>query len=420
MSSKSDITSLPLPLKQILAESQKRPVKQKRSSPPVVVSSAVQLNLFEFFEQGYTPNNTKANYSVELNQAFRQQMFREPMRLLQALPKLNVLERRLYWLVLGALKNYQYLQQATPQSEPLLEQRLSFQFHRSRLRPCKDETATVNISVTDVKKTLGSLSEKRIKWVNPKGDQVSVHIFDTQYLMGEGLMVLELNPKLTEAFLKLGNDFAQFNLQKALLLKKEYSQLMYSYLSRHQWRGKWTIAIEDFRKLMDVPNQNDRKSDYKGSYDRFANIKRRMIEPAIDEIQLLGDMKITYQVQSVNRQVTHIQFTICSTAAKQVNDDDPAAKARLEKLLGVINTMSYADKLTFTAKTLQEYYPKLQPWQKDRILVERKLLDLFLRADAYVEAGYVQQEKHEAYVATSVFGRSANLSTSSTRHTAPL
>jgi hypothetical protein len=195
---------------------------------------------------------------------------------------------------------------------------------------------------------------------------------------------------------------------------------MYSYFSRHQWRGKWTIAIEDFRKLMDVPNQNDKKSDYKGSYDRFANIKRRMIEPAIDEIQLLGDMKITYQVQSVNRQVTHIQFTICSTAAKQVNDNDPAAKARLEKLLGVIDTMSYADKLTFTAKTLQEYYPKLQPWQKDRILAERKLLDLFLRADAYVEAGYVQQEKHEAYVATSVFGRTANLSTSSTRHTALL
>ena len=99
---------------------------------------------------------------------------------------------------------------------------------------------------------------------------------------------------------------------------------------------------------------------------------------------------------------------------------DPAAKARLEKLLGVIDTMSYGEKLTFTANTLQEYYSKLQPWQKDRILAERKLLDLFLRADAYVEAGYVQQEKHEAYVATSVFGRSANLSTSSTRHTALL
>lgn len=415
MSLKIDSTFAPLPIEKSQAKPQTRLVKQRQNNPPVVVSSAVQLNLFAFFEQGYTPNATKANHSVELNQAFRQQMFREPMRLLQALPKLNVLERRLYWLVLGALKNYQYLQQATPLSEPLLEQRLSFQFHRSRLRPCEDETTTVGISVNDVKKTLASLSEKRIKWVNPKGDQVSVHIFDTQYLMGEGLMVLELNPKLTEAFLKLGNDFAQFNLKKALLLKKEYSQLLYSYFSRHQWRGKWIIAIDDFRKLMDVPDQNDKKSDYKGSYDRFGNIKRRMIEPAKAEIEALGDMTITYQSHSVNRQVTHIQFTICSMAAKQVNEDDPAAKARLEKLLGVIDTMNYAEKLTFTANTLQGYYPKLQPWQKERILAERKLLDLFLKADAYVEAGYVQREKHDAYVATSVFGRTANSTGSVTR-----
>ena len=415
MTAKSAIIYPPVPLENLLTAQQTRPVKQKRSNPPAVVATVAQLNLFAFFEQGYTSNETKANYSVELNQAFRQQMLRQPMRLLQALPKLNVLERRLYWLVLGALKNYQYLQQITPASEPLLEQRLSFQFHRSRLRPCKDENATAGISVNEVKKTLSTLSEKRIKWVNPKGDQVSVHIFDTQYLMGEGLMVLELNPKLTETFLKLGNDFAQFNLQKALLLKKEYSQLLYSYFSRHQWRGKWIIAIEEFRKLMDVPDRDDKKSDYKGSYDRYGNIKRRMIEPAKTEIEALGDMTITYHTITVNRQVTHIQFTICSIAAKQISEEDPEAKARLVKLMGIIETMTFAEKLSFASNTLQQYYAKLQSWQKDRILSERKLLDLFLRADAYVEAGFVQREKHDAYVATSVFGRLTTSASSAAR-----
>ena len=372
--------------------------KYKQVKPhSTVVSTAVQLNLFQFFEPPYGTATQTGDYSVKLNQQFRQQAFREPMRLLRALPRLHVMERRLYWLVLGALKSYQFTQQASASSLPLLEQRLAFQFHRSRLRVNTDGKA-VHISVSEIKQTLKRLAGRTIEWENSKGDMVAVHMFDTQYLNGEGLMVLELNPKLTEAFLKLGNDFAQNTLEKAMQLQSEYSQVLYSFLSRYRWRGKWQISLDEFLQLMNVNTQK--------GYNRFFNIVQRIIKPAMDEINELGDMSIDFTSVKENRQVTHLSFTIGSAASPaRTSPEDTTASDRLANILSEIKTMSLAEKVSFAANTMQSYYANFNPNQQEQILTQPHLLEAFIKADAYVEAGMVSRDKHEAYVGTSVFGR---------------
>ena len=368
----------------------------RRNQPNIdtVERAGIQLSVFQFYEMGYKAPLDGPDLFIQLKESFRKEIFREPMRLLAALPRLSVLERRLYWLVLTALKNYQYMQQASPNTIPLIEQKLIFTFHKSRLRASESTHERGDeISVVEVKKTLSELAGKTIKWENAKGDAVNVNMFDTLYRSGEGMMVLELNPKLTEAFLKLGNDFAQGTLQTAMLLESQYAQLLYSYLARARWRGKWRISLVDLKNLLGATSK---------AYDRYWNFISRVLKGAVDEINRKGDFHVEYNEINKHMADMALLFTITSQKAF-LPPKAGEAPSRLRDLLTEIDTMSISEKLQFASSTILSYYSGFQAWQREKILTDQHVLDRFLRADAYVETGMVSQGKHEAYVAKAAF-----------------
>lgn len=383
-----------------------RPTRPTKPSLPVVLPaierSAAEVTLFHFIDagsSGYDPAQM-AEQSVQLQQSFRRQLLREPLRLLSALPRLSVMERRLYWLVLSALKQYQYTQSVTSYSASLLEQRLRFTFHKSALRPINAAgRRSKEVSSVAIRQMLAELAGKTLRWQNQRGDTVNVNMFDTEYQSGKGLIALELNPKLTDAFLKLGNDFAPVNLERAMQLDSNYAQVLYTYLCRHRWRGKWRIGVPELRNLLGVTRT---------VYDRYSVLANRIIKTSLRDINLLGDMRVTLSFapsSGPTRSTSSdgLVFTISTLPSPGSSDGSNQSPDRLVNSLEQIATMGADEKIYFAQNMLRDYYPGLAG-KRELILSNTVVLDAFIRADAYVEAGMVAPAKHDAYVAKAIAG----------------
>lgn len=120
-----------------------------------------------------------------------------------------------------------------------------------------------------------------------------------KYQQGEGWVELDWWPHLLRHLLGLKQQFTTYQLQQASALRSVYSWKLLELLSRFQSTGKAEYAIDDFKASMNAPP----------SLSDFAQIKRRIIEPAVKELQEKDGWQIQWEPLKTGRKVTSIRFT---------------------------------------------------------------------------------------------------------------
>ncbi|GAB4020789.1 hypothetical protein GCM10028808_63550 [Spirosoma migulaei] len=347
----------------------------------------------DFYSETVKKSNTKSLsfglHSAHTNELIVKSIVREPMRLLHALMHLTVLERRLYWLVLNQIRNIQY--RNPDQVKPYGA--LTFYFHSSDII-----ANDVKWSVTYIKDMIKLLGKRAVDWETEEGVYTHLTVFPTaQYIRGKGVIMLQLHPLLIPGFLELGNNFAQFELYAALKLTSEYAQLLYSYLSRHAWRGKWVIDLNAFKEIMGATSK---------SYEEFSNIRIRILEPAMEQISKFTDLDVSYVTLGVGRKVSSLEFTI---AFKEVNsleasqEIEETAKHKLKEALETVSNYTSEEKQIFAHASLRDYYSQFTADEKHQILNTPEYLNRFCIAECYISSGQVSRDKHDAYMRKSVF-----------------
>ncbi|GAB2546536.1 replication initiation protein [Spirosoma aerophilum] len=347
----------------------------------------------DFYSETVKKSNTKSQsfelHSAQTNELIVKSIVREPMRLLHALMHLTVLERRLYWLVLNQIRNIQY--RNPDQVKPYGA--LTFYFHSSDII-----ANDVKWSVTYIKDMIKLLGKRAVDWETEEGVYTHLTVFPTaQYIRGKGVIMLQLHPLLIPGFLELGNNFAQFELYAALKLTSEYAQLLYSYLSRHAWRGKWVIELMAFKEIMGATSK---------SYEEFSNIRIRILEPAMEQISKFTDLDVSYVTLGVGRKVSSLEFTI---AFKEVNSSEASqeikeiSKHKLKEALEMIANYTLEEKQIFAHASLRDYYNQFSADEKHQILNTPEYLNRFCIAECYISSGQVARDKHDAYMRKSVF-----------------
>ncbi|SFF28736.1 replication initiation protein [Spirosoma endophyticum] len=347
----------------------------------------------DFYSETVKKSNTKSQsfelHSAQTNEMIVKSIVREPMRLLHALMHLTVLERRLYWLVLNQIRNIQY--RNPDQVKPYGA--LTFYFHSSDII-----ANDVKWSVTYIKDIIKLLGKRAVDWETEEGVYTHLTVFPTaQYIRGKGVIMLQLHPLLIPGFLELGNNFAQFELYAALKLTSEYAQLLYSYLSRHAWRGKWVIDLNAFKEIMGATSK---------SYEEFSNIRIRILEPAMEQISKFTDLDVSYVTMGVGRKVSSLEFTI---AFKEVNsleasrEIEETSKHKLKEALETVANYTLEEKQIFAHASLRDYYSQFTADEKHQILNTPEFLNRFCIAECYISSGQVGRDKHDAYMRKSVF-----------------
>lgn len=134
----------------------------------------------------------------------------------------------------------------------------------------------------------GDLVKVQMRWVG-----------EVKYHDGEGWVELYWWPNLLPHLTGLRKQFTSYQLKQASALRSGYSWKLLELLMRFESTGWAEYDIDDFAVSMDATDKQRAN---------FNNIKRRIIEPAVKELQEKDGWKIQWQPINAGRRVKAVRF----------------------------------------------------------------------------------------------------------------
>ncbi|WP_457628629.1 RepB family plasmid replication initiator protein [Persephonella sp.] len=131
-----------------------------------------------------------------------------------------------------------------------------------------------------------------------------------------GLKVLyRFSRSVSEYLFQLKRKFIAYHIRNIMPMKSKHSVKLYELLKQYEKIGEKSFGIEEFREKMDLKTvlveHDGREIVIKDDYKNFKNLKKRVIEPAVKEINEFSDIEIT-DVEYIKRgrggKVVYITF----------------------------------------------------------------------------------------------------------------
>ncbi|MDQ7055261.1 MAG: replication initiation protein [Persephonella sp.] len=129
-----------------------------------------------------------------------------------------------------------------------------------------------------------------------------------EYKEGDSFIEVQFHPDLKPYLLELKQRFTKIPLKQVLQLRSKYAIRLYELLKRYEDTGFRTDYIPELREKLGVKE---------GEYERFFDFERRVLKPAIKEINEKTDLEVSYEKKKTGRKITHIEFEINSKNAKE-------------------------------------------------------------------------------------------------------
>lgn len=186
-------------------------------------------------------------------------------------------------------------------------------------------------SYTELKKILYNLSNKawEIPMINDPDTVSYVRWFSTlRTNKKNGIVTIKFHEDMMPYLLNLvknGEFYTHYELKWVLPMSSQYSIQLYELLKSYQRNNlRWYFEVEELKEKLCCTN-----------YEKFGNLKQRVIDPAVTEINKYGDICVSYRLIKNGRggRVTHIEFLL---QAKNIAELDAAMLAGSKVLDGSI------------------------------------------------------------------------------------
>ena len=146
---------------------------------------------------------------------------------------------------------------------------------------------------TRIKETFKKLQEI------DKDTESCVHWFSKIHMKKRsGKVIVRFHEDLVPYILQLKNCFTSFSIYPTLAMKSKYSIRLYELLKSYEAIGDWWFTVEDFQKKLDA------------NYALFADLRRKVIDTAVKEINLYSDLDVSWKPIKEGRKVVKIAFCI--------------------------------------------------------------------------------------------------------------
>jgi len=119
----------------------------------------------------------------------------------------------------------------------------------------------------------------------------------------DGIVEFEFPEKLKPHLFELKHKFTAYRLGHIREMKTVKSIRLYELLKMHEKKGKWTVSIEELKKLLDIDIN---------AYPKWHDFKKRIIDPANLEIRTFTEIQFSYRQikQKKSKKVEALEFTI--------------------------------------------------------------------------------------------------------------
>lgn len=357
-------------------------IKTEGAEPESGPGNQLKLSFVSSTVDTYPRPTPKKKKGVEDDHSFSVQLVREPNRLIDIHKNFTLLERRLYILVLRELKSIQELRPELIKNYS----ELKFTFHFSDII-----SGHVNQSMKDL---VRKIKGRMISWSDEKNERHDeVVIFPkSTYLSRRGTITLTMYHEVIPLFLNLSQGYSQYQLELALALTSDYAGIIYPYIARFSFMKHWKIELKEFRKIVAVEDK----------YPNFAHLKRRVIQPLIEQINKLTEYTITAEPVLRGKTVVSLLFKITRKEKPHEAIEGQTERIKKEDIateLLAFQQLSREDAREVVLRKMNYY--KLTDAQRNQIIMSGKLIMAFIRADLYIQEGNVSNP--DAYIAQSVF-----------------
>lgn len=116
---------------------------------------------------------------------------------------------------------------------------------------------------------------------------------------GEGMVTLTWSDPILKYIGQLKQQFTSYRLGSVGRLQSVYSIRLYELLMQFNRTGDRVISVSDFRELLEIGDK----------YKQFRDLRKRVIDPAVKELNQRSDLDITFETISEGRRVRALSFT---------------------------------------------------------------------------------------------------------------
>ena len=163
-----------------------------------------------------------------------------------------------------------------------------------------------------VKETIKSLADKSW-WLTftEKKETLFRWINEAEIEKGNGTIKLQLSNHLKPYLLELKKNFTKYELINILSLRSKYSIRLYELLKSYLWQGGWQVSVKEIRELLET----------EGKYKEFKDFRKRVLNPAIEEINGYTDLQIEISTLKRGKSISHLHFKIDEKTGYQMTID---------------------------------------------------------------------------------------------------
>ncbi len=135
----------------------------------------------------------------------------------------------------------------------------------------------------------GKVIEENMRWV-----------WMARYAKGEGTVTLGFSPTIAPYLTMLHTEFTRFKLKQIGQIGSFYGVRIYELCVQYRKAGERTISLERLRASLDLGEK----------YGDIKDLRRRVLDPAIAEINKHTDLRVTVTPQRKGRKITGFHFDI--------------------------------------------------------------------------------------------------------------
>lgn len=152
----------------------------------------------------------------------------------------------------------------------------------------------------NLKDSIKTLSDKSV-WIktDEKTETIVRWINKAWVYNKSGKIKIRLDDDMKPYLLQLQKRFTQYELLYTLAMKSQYSIRIYELLKSYEYTKSKTFDIDDFRILVSAEN-----------YTRFGDLKRKVLDISMREINQLSDISVNYDIIKKGRKYQQLKFNV--------------------------------------------------------------------------------------------------------------
>ena len=154
----------------------------------------------------------------------------------------------------------------------------------------------------DIKVTLKRLSDRSM-WLETETGEVLCRWLSKVWInKRSGIVKIRIDEDLAPYLFNLKAKFTQYQLYNVLAMKSAFSVRIYELIKSYAYQKNKIFEINELKRLLMVDNVK--------SYNNFKDFRRFVLEKALEEINRLTDLSISYEPIIKGRKVVKIKFVI--------------------------------------------------------------------------------------------------------------